>query len=410
MGFFSSSRSTVRYGGLIDIGSGSVLVAVVSSDPASSHPNIIWTKREYTPLRQTKSINDSAKSVMTSLVNALMLLDSEGRNSLREVAPDAKIENLQVTIAAPWSYTVTKTISYQSEEEVEVSKEMLEELLRTAEQKVEEEMRENEKVHDLGLNIIARTTLATLANDYPIIITGKQKALTVKIVQASAVAQSYLTEALFDARDKMYPKAEFEDYSFVLPYFIVMNDILKDSTNEYCLVDITYEATEIGIVRDGILTHTTHTAFGAFSIARELSKLLGVPLEEAYGYLTCEDMSCFLGIETEDKKIGVEKILKDYEDNLTNLFKQTGDTLSVPKKIYVHGNLATEPFFNSRILSAAANATKMHHAVYNVTAELLNKYYGEDAAQLTKHSHDTALLISAQFFHNETYHRQFDDI
>lgn len=410
MGLFSSSQASVRYGALIDIGSGSVLVAVVVSDINEAHPNIIWTKREYTPLRQTRSVNDSAKSVMTSLVNALMLLDSEGRKALNEAIPGAKIEDLQITIAAPWSYTVTKTLSYQSAEPIEVSKELVAELLRTAEQKVEEEMHENEKVHDLGLNIIARTTLAVLANDYPIIITGKQKALSVKVVQASAVAQNYLSNALFDARNKMFPKASFADYSFMLPYFIVMNDVLKDTTNEYCLVDITYEATEIGIVRDGILTHTTHTPYGAFSIARELTNVLGVPLEEAYSYLTCDDMTCFLGLETEEKKQEVEKILEAYEQRLSELFKQTGDTLAIPKKIFIHGNLATEPFFNARVLAAAARATKMHHAVYNVTAELLKKFYDNDTSQLTEHQHDTALLISAQFFHTESYHRQFDDI
>jgi hypothetical protein len=410
MGFFSSSRSDVRYGALVDIGSGSVLVAVVASDPNLKQPTIIWTKREYTPLRHTKSVNDSAKSVMTSLVNALMLLDSEGRKALRESVPEASIENLQITIAAPWSYTVTKTISYQSEEATEVSRELISELLRTAEQKVEEEMHENEKAHDLGLNIIARTTLAVLANDYPVIITGKQKATSVKIVQASAVAQNYLSKALFDARNKMFPKATFSDYSFILPYFIVMNEVLSGVTNEYCLVDITYEATEIGVVRDGILTHTTHIPFGAFSIAREISEALGVPLEEAYGYLTCEDMTCFVGTEDDKKKGELEAILQAYEDRLTDLFKQTGDTLSIPKKIYIHGNLATEPFFNSRILAAAAKATKMHHAVYNVTSELLTKYFKDDASELKDHKYDTALLISALFFHNETYHKQFDDI
>ncbi len=317
---------------------------------------------------------------------------------------------MQITIAAPWSYTVTKTITYQNPEPVEVSQDLVDELIRTAEQKVEEEMRENEKVHDLGLDVIARTTLAVLANDYPITITNNQKALSVKIVQASAVAQSYLTKALFDARNKMFPRSSFADYSFVLPYFIVMSDLLKDTTKEYCLVDITYEATEIAIVRDGILTHTTHTPNGAFTIAREISDILGVPVEEAYGYLTCEDMSCFVGLETDEKKAQVEAVLLKYEDTLADLFKQTGDTLAVPKKIYVHGNLATEPFFNMRILSGAAKATKMHHAVYNVTAELLKKYYGDDAKGLTEHQHDTALLISAQFFHNESYHSSFDDI
>ncbi len=111
MGFFSKNTSGIRYGVIVDIGSGSVLASIVSSDPSKSHPEIIWSKREYTPQKKSNTLNDRARSVMTSLLNVLMSLDSEGRKVLYEKTSVQKLPTIQFTIAAPWSYTVTKTIS-----------------------------------------------------------------------------------------------------------------------------------------------------------------------------------------------------------------------------------------------------------------------------------------------------------
>src|SRR3990167_6612835 len=274
MGFLTFKKSNVRYGVIVDIGSGSVLVSIIASDIEKPFPEIIWSKREYTPLRKSFTPTDAAKSVMTSLMNAMMALDSAGRKQFQEVAKGQKLEYLQVTVAAPWSYTVTKTISYKQEETFEVTKTLLEELLRTASKKVEEEMLENEKVQDLGLSIIAKTTLQVIGNGYPITVTGKQKANTLKVIQASSVAQEYLLDAILDAQDKILPSTELSQYSFMLPYFFVIQDIVPPGT-DYCLVDLTYEATEIGIVREGVLTYCTHTPYGAFTLAREISEALG---------------------------------------------------------------------------------------------------------------------------------------
>ncbi len=405
---FLSSRNAERYGALIDIGSGSVLVAIVRSDPEKTYPEIVWSKREYAPLRNVESLTESAKNVMTSLVNALMTLDSEGRKAFYEMTGHTKLPETQVTVAAPWSYTITKNITYAHSEAFTVSDELVEELLRTAHKKVDEDVTEHEQAHQLGLTIISRSVIGLAANGYNLKNTNNQNALSLRVVEASAVAQDYLVTAVKEAGAKVLPETNLRLYSFIMLFFYIIRDIYPEST-EYCLVDITYEATELGIVRDGILTYTTHAPYGSFSLAREISGVLGVPLEEAFGYLHDGDMEAALMNYSAEKRSEVEEIFTAYRQRLTNLFHETGDALSIPKRIFLHGNLHTESFFATQVGEAAKLATKASHAVYPVSKELLSKNYpSEMGIELQRRVIDTALLISAQFFHMRDFHGKFE--
>ncbi len=408
MGFLLSKNKAVRYGAMIDIGSGSVLVAIIASNENKNHPEILWAKREYTPLRHTGSLSESAKHVMTSLLNALMLLDSEGRKILREETGVNQLPHCQVTIAAPWSYTVTKTISYGHEESFVVTDALIEELLRTAHKKVNEELEENERIQQLGLKIITRSTTGIFANGYLLAHINDQNAKSLKIVESNAIAQEYLTEAIENVRDKVLPDTDLRLYSFILIFYYIIRDLFPETT-EYCLVDITYEATELGIVRDGILQYSTHVAKGAFTLAREIATVLDIPLEEAYGYLQNEDPISLLTNTTDAKIAAVTEIFQKYQDSLTTLFHETGDSLAIPKKVYLHGNIETEPFFKQILANAAQKATSSTHAVYPVSRELLTKHYDDTAQEsfIAKRT-DTALLISAQFFHTRSYQSRFE--
>ncbi len=405
---FLSSSSTERYGALIDIGSGSVLVAIVKSDAEKTYPEIMWAKREYSPLRHVDSLDESAKYVMTSLVNALMALDSEGRKVFTEKTGKTRLPETQVTIAAPWSYTITKNISYSHSENFTVTDELIEELLRTAHQKVDEDINEHERVHELGLTIISRSVIGLSANGYSLLRPNNQSVKTVRVVEASAVAQDYLVSAIHDASAKMLPETKLHLYSFIMLFFYIIRDIHPEST-EYCLVDITYEATELGIVRDGILTYTTHAPYGSFSLAREIAAVLSIPLEEAFGYLHETDLNAALAQYSTDKQAEVQEVFGAYRKRLTDLFYETGDALSIPKRIFLHGNLHTEAFYAEQVGEAARLATKASHAVYPVSKELVARNYPKEMGiELEKKVLDTALLISAQFFHMTDFHGKFE--
>lgn len=402
MSFFKRGGSSNRYGAIIEIGSGSVLVAIVHSDSNIKHPTIVWSHREHAPLRNIDSLEQSSNAVMTALVNTAMMLDSEGRKALREYNSHAKIGEIQCSVAAPWSYTVTKTINYDQEDAFTITKDLLEELLETIEKKVDSELKENESLQNLGLSIITKHTMDLLANGYRVSDPIGNQTNSVVISQATAVTQKYLVDAISELHEKLFPSLEMRKISFILMLYSVTQEILTKK-QDVCLVDITYEATEIGIVRDGILTYCTHTPFGSFSLAREISGITKVPIHEAFGYLHSETPYSFMDSITAEQKDDVETVFENYTEKISELFKETGDSLTIPKNLSLHANIKNEPLFIDLIGKAVRRSVKSSGHITPISVEIAKICYivreNDTKAVIPD---DSALLVSAQFFHNHT--------
>lgn len=399
MSFFSVGSIADRYGVIIDIGSGSVLVAIVHSRTNQPHPQIIWSHREHALLKNIDSLEQSAKAVMTALVNASMLLDAEGRKMLFDYDNKAKLSEIQCSISAPWSYTVTKNINYKQENEFEVTEELIQELVGTIQEKIASDIKENEALLRLGLQSITRVTLSLLANDYRVEnpIGGNAKTLTIS--RSNVVSQKYLIDAIDEMNDKLLREAACHKISFILVFFSVTRDLFKHN-HDVCLVDVTYEATEIGVVRDGILTYCTHSPFGSFSLAREIANITKVPLHEAFGYLHTDAPYSFLESLPKQQKTEVEAVFESYIVKIVELFQETGDSLSIPKHISLHSDLKSEALFIDLIEKAAKRSIKSEPYVVSISDEIIKKTYDVSTSEVDhKIPADTALLLSAQFFH-----------
>lgn len=407
MSLFSSSVASIRYGAILEIGSGSVLASIVKSDKSKSTPEILWSKREYAIRRAESNTAVNAKSVITALMNAVLLLESEGRTLLKQSNPSADIDLLQVSMTAPWSYTITKVIGYSKETPFEITEALINTLITAAQKKITEELKENELASDLGLAIMTRATTDIQANDYKIEDPKGKTATTLTLTQVSAVAQTYLTDAIDDIKLKVFKRADLERYSFMLMFHCIIRE-LYNQLSEYCLVDITYEATEIGVVRGGILRYCTHTPIGISTLARTIKTVLNIPLEEAYVFLKEPYHSRAIETLTEAKLAEVAVVFDEYQNNLAKLFNETGDKLSIPKILFMHGDHQTEDFFSRQLEAAARKATNSTHAVHGVSSELLTKNYSSDERKaLLTVSSDTAMLVAAQFFHKQHHCNDF---
>lgn len=392
MSLFKKRRDST-IGVIVDIGSASVLVAFVASTENTPSPLIIWSHREHLSLRSAAGPEQHAKNIMTALMNAALELDTVGRKVLDQALPGhSEPRHMSVSIAAPWSYTVSKTIAYNADEPFKVTPDLIHEIEGAAEQKIQLELKEDEVAASLGLTVVVRTTMAILGNGYNLNVPHGQIAKTLSLSRASVVVQSYLTAAVADLREKILPRSNARLHSFMVAFFHVTRE-LYPSMSEYCLIDITYEATEIGVVRDGVLQYCTHTPYGAFSLARDIAEKSGATLEESYGRLTSD-----LFMAPNNSEV-VDSIAAAYETRLASLFHETGDTLTIPKTIVLHANLETEGYFAERLAAAAATVTRSTHHVIPVSQALLKAYYNEDGVRDIKTRHDTAMLISAQFFH-----------
>ena len=409
MSLFSFEKNRTRVGAIVDIGSGSVLVAIVVSKIGETEPTIVWSHREHAPLRHIDTIEQSAKSVLTSLVNALLKFDSDGRVALSEFNKSLSITELQVTIAAPWSYTVSKSITYKQDQPFEISRELVDELIRNAEKKAREELGEHDEITKLGLSIVARTTMDTLANGYRIKEPHRQKATELIITHASVVTQQYLVDELEKLNQKLFSSIDMRVLSYMIGFYIVSEDLLP-VTFDKCLVDVTYEATEIGIVREGSLRYATHTPFGSFSLAREISTVTGLPLHEAFQHLHDENFDHFLTTLSEEQREGVGKIFESYTEKLAELFRETGDELSIPKQILLHADLRSEPILRTMVENAAKRVLKADPVITTATPAILKTAFPNLLKSTPEKSTtlDTGMLLSALFFHKQGSTPSFD--
>ena len=121
----------------------------------------------------------------------------------------------------------------------------------------------------------------------------------------------------------------------MLVFYCVLRQLAPDTT-EVCLIDITHEATEIGIVRDGILKYVTHVPFGTFTIARDIASLCKVPNEEALAYLrgntaleqTRDNLKAFAKTNTNYIKAVEEQSVKSYNSNVNTSSKNNNERLT----------------------------------------------------------------------------------
>lgn len=408
MSLLKFGGTSKKYGVVVDIGSGSVLVSIVESDKNNDYPNIIWSHRELAPLKNIDSLEQSINGIMTALVNASMQLDSVGRKFLREHDKNARLQETQCGISAPWAYTVTKSVNYEQEEDFEISKTLIAELVKSVSDSTVEEMKKTEEISSMDLEIVTQSTISTLANGYQVAHPEGQQAKQLEISYTNAISQKLLIDAVDEMQSKLFSGAKSSKISFILMLYAVVQEFFPNN-KEVCLVDITYEATEIGIVRDGILKYCTHAPFGAFSLAREISAVTKIPLTEAFGYLKSQKPYAFLDSLSKTQREEVENIFESYVEKISELFQQTGDALSIPKQISIHTDTKLEPIFEDLIDKAAKRNLKSAPQIYSISKEIVNRINAKsDKKPQTQNIDDTALLVSAQFFHKRDDYLLFD--
>jgi hypothetical protein len=366
-----------------------VLASIVCSRPHEEKPIIVWQQREHVPLRHIASLEESAKAVLTALMTVGMLLDTKGRQALYTLDASARLSTTLVTVAAPWSYTVTKYISYELPEPFTIKTELLEELEATAAAEVQQELKQQESLSALGLTITSHSVLQRLVNGYHVLHPEGESASNITFAHVSSVIQEHLRTAVSELHVKLFADSTLSITSFMLILYTMMRRIAPHIV-EQCLIDVTYEATELGIMRNGVLTYTTHVPYGSYALAREISAVTGVPQGEAYGYLCNEEPYGFLEHLPKKQRDEIEAMFAAYTDRVASAFKETGDTLAIPRHITLHADTKTLPLLSTLVQKAAERATGGDHAVTPATKNL---QAGE--------THEFPLTIASLFFHTK---------
>ena len=382
--------SKLRFGAIIDIGSGSVGVAIVLSESGKKNPEIVWSYRERMPVRR-QNTKESEKRLISTLLNVLMILGKDGIKNLQAVGGTREIKQVAVNISAPWSYTVTRTIHMRAERPFRVTRELLDELIEKSSDQAKSHISEKLLSDKLDLSVINNTTVKVTENGYVVNEPYRDDINKLSVSQLIGMTTSSLEKTIIETVEKILPSVNLEIDTFAYTYYQALSR-LSPKTNEACLIDITAEATEIGIIRRGILEVSSHVPYGSYTLANSISTSLKITPEEALSYLRTTDGESAKLLSGEEQQ-KVNEVIAEYEAALVELFQRTGDALSLPRTIFMHTDHHTEKFFSDRITNSAHSSTNIDHSIHLVTSKFFSP----------TNEVDSALLLSAYVFHAGLY-------
>lgn len=381
-----------NYVALIDIGSGSVGVAIVASDYTEDKPVFVWSHRERMAITAEGSLNEELKKLKAAILNVFLELGNTGVRALKKYDAVGKITDIHVAVSAPWSYTATKTVTLEEKTPFEITHKLVDELLLKATDNTKVQLHEKMMSEKLGLDVISDELISLTVNGYMIKDPYGKETTTIKATKLSGVTYSDITNSIVKHQQEILPGAETHFTTFMYQYYQALQKFTP-STSEVCLIDITAKATEMGIVRDGILQYVTHIPTGTYSLASDIVGLCEIPKEEALGYMKDNGVNS-VALLSAEVQAQINAVFVTYKEHLAVMFQTTGDSLTIPKTIFLHTDAETESFFGKLITEATSSNSATQHNVHPITGKLFPKV---DVS-------DTALLLSAYVFHNVAVH------
>lgn len=371
-----------KYAIILDIGSASVGAAIVASDAVTDENPFIYSCREFALLRDANTDNPT-HAIEEALMQVFLHLSGEGLKFLSGYDSKAVISHIQTTICAPWAHTISQQAEYTDDKPFRVTNAVIESLVLNAQKAADKSLERASELKDQGLEVITNKTLHITANGYTVADPRGLETEKLYISHAIGIAPTNIMDAVAELRDKIFPSAQLDSYTFMLVFYSALRDMFPNST-EACLIDITGEATEIGVVRNHELTRVKHTTFGHQTIARILNDKLNLPEGMA------DTIMCGNATElTSKQQIVLDSVVQEYIDELVVMIQSLGTTLTIPKPLFIHCDKRHEEFFIKHVRKAAEAATHITHMTTPITSRLYTK----------SQSQDTALYLSGYFFH-----------
>ncbi len=387
--FGLGSKKNALYGVLIDIGSGSVAVGIVKSDHTEKIPHIIFSHRVYTHIGKSNTAKtDHMRKIREALFSASLILSKDGLQALTAYDSHAKIQKIFVTCASPWAVTVARNVSYENEEELKITESLIDDLIQSAEQEIEEKIGETGISGSLVLEIVERTTVDVRINEYsvvhPVGLHGKQIDLT----HITGLVPKAILEAVYEVQDKIFTNARVHAHTFMLVMYCVIRDIFP-KLDSHIIINVTAEATEFGIVENGTLVETISTPYGANTLVREISEKTNKAEADIISLLRGYTENTL----TQHAHEEVEVSIAPYSAAVQKVFSDIMVYRAIPGTCIITAQPQYNDLFKQLITRAVDDITKVTHTSLMLPHEAFENISAPDA------SPDIFITTSARFFH-----------
>lgn len=386
MFLFGSSKNVTTYGVLIDIASGTVGVAIVESVPDNKTPTIVYAHRVTMRISKTEvGKEEHLRRIRETLFSAVLTLSQEGLQKLSTYNARAKISHLYVSCSSPWSYTIARNVQYENDEPFKITQSIIDDLIQSAENEILEHLQTKSAISENGFEVVERATIDVTINDYPVHKPLHLKGTTLGLSHIAGVIPKEIIESVNEVQNKLFPDTEIRAHTYMLIMYCVMRDIFP-SFRSLCIVDVTAEAMEFGVVENNLLIENTFISFGSSSFVRELMETSSKPANDILTILREIDNDTF---EADAK---MKALIQTYTKHVETALHDILTRRSLPSDFILTAQNPYEKLF-AQILKSALTKVKSAEVRVIIIDESIMTEISTSAYP------DVYLALAARFFH-----------
>jgi len=387
--FFSTKKDKVVYGALFEIGSGSIAGAIVSSNSESEKPVILYTTREFIPLKQIAVDEDLTKRLLTTFLNVALDIQSKIPKYLPK---KAQIYSVDVNFTAPWAYTRGNTHTYKSEEPVIITHKLLEQIKNSTTKKLAKKVGELD-VYINNFTLIDRTIIEHTANGYATDNPVGQKINELTTTETISAVTNTMFKPVQEIIIKLFndTKTKYSTSALVQQH-LLRSQLQFPST--FSVIHLTYEAIELTIYRDSEIITAFTAPIGINTMSRNMAQKSKLPHEQIFSFITSEDTTAY------DETL-IKRIQKAFESSilppLAEFFANAQSSELLPRDFYLATTILPSPAIIHIITKALKESSNTRFVLHNLQIPAVHNSQNANIG-----SGDLGICVLANFFHNNS--------
>lgn len=329
-GLFNSRDKDTR-ALIVDIGSGSVGASIVDL-VHDDRPVVHRTARTEMRLREDIHFKDFYLAMLEALRTTLELLKKGDAN---KTVPIGSVKHVHLTFASPWYSAEARTIQYRQKTSFRFSRSFLKKLLAEDLEHFRAEFDAHKQVEDDDtLLLLDQAVIDVRLNGYS---TEQIEADSVHEAEAT-VFVSLMSEKVRDAVKKVVGEvcgtSRYTLQSFPMVLYTAVRDMMVIG-DDFVLVDIGGEVTDIVFVHDSVPERTYSIPLGHNTIVRHVAGVLGTSLLQGRSAL---DMLAKGTLDTEaaeHMKVAIGEVMAKFRGALGEIVSEQAREFMLPERVFL---------------------------------------------------------------------------
>lgn len=330
---FSFNNTAEETSIIIDIGNGTITGALVLFS-GNSKPKFVYINKSYFSISEQIDTVKMEIEMTTLLENTISQIIKVGVNSSKMQNRSKKISRVLLSFSSPWFLSKTKNINLNNDKEFIITENFLNNILINEVDLYTKEL--EGEYSGQSFSVIEKSIIHGKINGYSLDNSiGKNTKKFDAYIYMSAVHKVFLNKILeIVHKSASVSTRNIHLCTFPLVSFATIRDYFTKD-NDFLIMDITGELTDITLVRNEIVDKTVSMPSGKNFLIRQVSKNMNVSSEIAESTL-----KLYINKKLDDQtSIKINEILlsleKEWSIYLENSLMELSPTMTLPSNLYL---------------------------------------------------------------------------